>query len=318
MRSLTLTAAFLASLAGPAAADIDAALDRHVLPRMDVLAEATQTLAGAECDPAVLRPAFAGAAQAWSGVAHLTVGPAEEEGRARAILFWPDERDATGRGLRLLTQQGPEAWTPGALARASVAARGLGALERLIWEDDAEPCALTLALADDLAATAGVIRDGWRGGFAALMRDPGGSGNTRFLAPEEVNRALFTALLAGIERIADQDLGRPLGTFEGPLPRQAALYRSEMSLPMIRTALTSLRELAATLAEAPRTDAALARAVEEAEALDDPSLAGVEDPMSRFRVEALQSTVRDARAIAAEEIGAALGVGTGFNSADGD
>ncbi len=38
MRSLTLTAAFLASLAGPAFADIDAALDRHVLPRMDVLA----------------------------------------------------------------------------------------------------------------------------------------------------------------------------------------------------------------------------------------------------------------------------------------
>ncbi|WP_299650763.1 imelysin family protein [uncultured Jannaschia sp.] len=318
MRSLTLTAAFLASLAGPAFADIDAALDRHVLPRMDTLAEATQTLAGAECDPAVLRPAFAGAAQAWAGVAHLTLGPAEEEGRARAILFWPDERDATGRGLRLLTQQGAEAWTPEAVARASVAARGLGALERLIWEDDAEPCALARALADDLAATAGGIRDEWRGGFADLMRDPGGPGNTRFLAPDEVNRALFTALLAGIERIADQDLGRPLGTFEGPRPRQAALYRSEMSLPMIRTALTSLRELAATLAEAPRTDAALARAVEEAEALDDPSLAGVEDPMGRFRVEALQSTVRDARAIAAEEIGAALGVGTGFNSADGD
>ena len=318
MRRFLSAALLAAGFAGPAAADIDAALDRHILPRIDALAGSTAALAAADCDPEQLRPAFADAAEAWAGVAHLTLGPAEAEGRARAILFWPDDRDATGRGLRLLAEQGPAAWTPEAVARASVAARGLGALERLIWEDGAEPCALTLALADDLAATAGAIRDEWRGGFADLMRDPGGPGNTRFLAPDEVNRALFTALLAGLERIADQDLGRPLGTFERPRPRQASLYRSEMSLPMIRTALASLRELAATLAEAPRTEAALDRALDAADALDDPALAGVTDPMGRFRVEALQSTVRDARAVAAEEIGAALDVGTGFNSADGD
>ena len=318
MRHFLRAAMLVAGVAGPAAADIDAALDRHVLPRMDALAEATAALGAAACDPAQLRPLFGDAAEAWAGAAHLTLGPAEAKGRARAILFWPDDRDATGRGLRLLQEQGPAAWTLDAVARASVAARGLGALERLIWEDGAEPCALTLALADDLAATAEAIRDEWRGGFADLMRDPGGPGNTRFLAPDEVNRALFTALLAGLERIADQDLGRPLGTFERPRPQQAALYRSEMSLPTIRAALASLRELAATLAEAPRTEAALARAVDAAGALDDPALAGVADPMGRVRVEALQSTVRDARAVAAEEIGAALDVGTGFNSADGD
>ena len=312
------TALALLLLAAPARADVDAALDRHVLPGMDRLAEAAAALAAAPCEVDALRAGFRDAALAWAAVSHLGLGPAEEDGRAKAVEFWPDDRDATARGLRLLAEGGEAAWTPEAVGRASVAARGLGALERLIWEADGAPCGLTLALTADLARTAGAIRDGWRDGFAAAMRGAGEAGNTRFLAPAEAEAALLTALLAGLEWTADARLGRPLGTFDAPRPARAELRRSALSLPMVRASLRALRELAAALAPAPRTDAALARAVDAAEALDDPAFRGVAEPAARFRVEALETAVREAREIAATEIGAALGVAAGFNAADGD
>ncbi|TDL87078.1 imelysin family protein [Meridianimarinicoccus aquatilis] len=317
MPRLTLTA-ICAICALPALADVDTALDDHILPGMDRLAAATATLADTSCDPAALRSAFADAALAWAAVSHLTLGPAEENGRARAILFWPDDRDATARGLRLLREQGADAWTPEALTRASIAARGLGALERQITEADAKPCAMTLALADDLAATAAAIRDGWQNGFADLMRTPGTPGNTRFLTEDEAAAALFTALLSGLEYTADARLGVPLGTFDKPQPRRAELRRSDLSVPMVIAALTSQRQLAASLADAPRTLAALDSAIRTAHALEDTSFAGVADVQGRFRVESLQNAIRSARTTAQEELGAALGVPAGFNSADGD
>lgn len=317
MRS-KLAAILSLCLVTAAQADIDVTLDTHVLPGMDRFAAATAALADAPCTPEALRPAFADAALAWAAVSHLTFGPVETDGRARAILFWPEERNATARGLRLMSQQGPEAWTAEAIARASVAARGLAGLERLIWEDAGAPCALTKGLAVDLAATAGAIRDDWADGYADLMRDPGSDGNTRFLTGDEVQATLFTALLTGLDLTADQRLGRPMGTFDAPAPTRAQLYRSEMSVPIVIAALMSMRDLADTLANAPRTQAALTRAIDRAGALQDPGLQGVADPAGRLRVEALQSAVRDARAVADEEIGAILNVAAGFNSADGD
>lgn len=317
-----IRALILSCVAFPALADVDRALDDHAAPAVERLAAASAALAAAACDPAALRPAFADAALAWAAVSHLNLGPVEDEGRGRAVFFWPDPRDATGRGLRRLEAGGETAWTPDAIARVSVAARGLGALERLIWEADAAPCALTTALTADLSRTATAIRDGWRDGFADLMRRAGAEGDLRFLAPEEAEAAFYTALLAGLEFTATQRLGRPLGSFDRPRPARAELRRSALSRDMTLAALRSLRGLADALAapsaDAPKTSAAFAAAIEAAEKLDDPAFAGVADPLTRIRVEAVQSAVLNARAAVEEEIGAALGVPAGFNSADGD
>ena len=303
-------------LATPAMADLDAVLDTHVLPRMDSFAAAARDLAQAPCD--AMSDPFAETALAWAAVSHLALGPAEEGGRASAILFWPDDRDATRRGLQLLEAQGPDAWTPEALARASVAARGLGALERLIFEADTQPCDLIKALARDLAATAGAVNDGWRGEFGQAMRTAGQPGNTRFLAPEEAEAAFFTVLVAGLTHIAEDRLGRPMGTFERPRPARAELRRSGLSMDIVIAALTAQRELASALAPDPRTDAVLSRALDAARALPRDALARTEDLSMRFRVEALQSVVREAAGIAQEEIGDALAVQAGFNAGDGD
>lgn len=312
---ICLTAPALATAAHAGATDV---IDMHILPGVDRFADAADTLAKTDCDPPALRQGFAGAAQAWAGISHLEMGPIQDQGRSRAVLFWPDDRDATARGLRLLKAQGPDALTPQAMAKASVAARGLGALERQIFDADAQPCELTLALADDLAATAGQIRDGWHDDFADQMRHPGQAGKTRFLSGAEVDQALFTALMAGLEHLADQRLGRPLGTFDEPQPLRAELRRSGQSLPMIRAQIAGLRQMAAALGPDPMTDAALARAQDQAAMAGDPALADLDDPSARFRIEAIQTSIRAAITHAQGELGDALGIRAGFNAADGD
>ncbi|WP_179379358.1 imelysin family protein [Jannaschia marina] len=311
IRSLALVLA----LTAPAAAN---PLDDHVLPRVAAFAGATEALAQTDCDVDALKAAYAPAATAWAAMSHLTLGPVEAEGRGQVVLFWPDGRDATRRGLALLRERGAEGWTPEGIARASAAARGLGALERLIWEAEAEPCALTRALTRDLADTAARIETGWTNGFADLMRTPGTAGNARFLDESEVRAAFFTALMSGLEHLSDRRLGAPLGTFAEPRPARAELRRSGLSLAMVVAALEGMRELAAAMADAPETDAAFARALDAARRVDTPDLSQVAEPGGRLRVEALQTAVDAIRQVADVEIGQGLGIAQGFNSADGD
>ena len=82
--------------------------------------------------------------------------------------------------------------------------------------------------------------------------------------------------------------------------------------------LEALRDLAGALAPAPATQEAFARAIERAEALDDPTLEGVADPARRIAVEALRDQVSVVRRTAEAELGRALGVAAGFNALDGD
>ena len=52
--------------------------------------------------------------------------------------------------------------------------------------------------------------------------------------------------------------------------------------------------------------------------LDDPALAGLSEPQKYVRAENLRQRVQTAQDTAETEVGKALGVEIGFNSADGD
>jgi predicted lipoprotein len=325
MRAALAVLALSLALAPPAAADVAGAVARHILPGHDRLADATAALAetaAATCEPARLSPAFHAAYDAWMGVQHLHLGPAEEEGRALAIAFWPDPKGLGRKAQMALLTGDPARLTPAAMAEASVAARGLTGLERLIWPEaplPADPCPLIRATAADLARLGEELRAGWQGGHADLLLTAGAAGNAAYLAPEEARQALFTQLVTGLEHLRDVRLGRPLGTFDRHAPEKAEARASGRSLRNAELALVALAELATTLGDgAPRTQAALDRALALARALRDPVLAGVATPEGRLKVEALQQAVEGARVAAVEELGAALGVGLGFNSQDGD
>lgn len=313
-------------LGSGARAGLPEALSETVLPGHAAFTAATATLneaARADCRPEILRPSWNAAFDAWMGISHLRLGPAETDGRALAIAFWPDPKGSGARTqARLLEAADPALLEPERFAEVSVAARGLFALERLLYDPAlaSEPaCALTRATAADLARMAVELETDWRESFAPLMLSAGAPGNDRFLTEAEARQALFTQLMTGLEFTADQRLGRPLGTFDRPRPERAEARLSGRSQRNVELSLAALERLALALApDSPRTREGFERARSQAAALDDPRFEGAADPSRRLRIEILQQRLHALRDQLAAEVGGALGVSVGFNAADGD
>ncbi|MCE6951259.1 imelysin family protein [Cereibacter sphaeroides] len=323
---MRLLALCLALLGSPALAGVPEAVTQEILPAHAAFATATRTLAeaaAADCTPERLRAPWNAAFDAWMGVSHLRLGPAETEGRALAIAFWPDPKGTGAKVMaRMMQAADPALADPATFAEVSVAARGLFALERLLYDPSFSgdyACTLARATASDLARMAADLEAEWRERFAPLILSAGAPGNTRFLTEAEARQALFTQTMTGLEFTADQRLGRPLGTFDRPRPERAEARLSGRSQRNVELSLAALERLARALApESDRTLAGFAQARQHAARLDDPRLDGVADPARRLKVEILQQRLHALRDTMQAEMGAALGVGIGFNAADGD
>jgi len=310
----------------PAFADVQRAIDMHILPGHATLSTRTAELANAaqtDCSPDAMRPAFHAAYDAWISISHIQFGPIEDQALTLHMSYWPDPKDSTGKALaRLIAAADPIVDQPEAFGDVSAAAQGFTALERLLYDtqsDAAYACRLTRAIATDLARKSAAITVDWPT-FAVLMRSAGADGNTRFQNEDEARRALYTALSTGLEFLHDQRLGRPLGTVERPRPLRAEARRSNRSLRHVQLQLAALETLATAMTDGDlsATKATFAAARARAEALDDPALQGVVAPSGRFRVELIQQAVRAVQIAVIDEIGTPLGITAGFNSLDGD
>lgn len=305
-----------------ATADVASVIDTQIRPAYGDFAAATQRLAAMDtCKVEDLRPAYHDAFDAWMRVAHLHLGPGEDEGRALAIAFWPDPKALGAKAQRALLLGDAALLEPARFAEQSVAARGLMGLERLLYPTEpppADPCPLITVTADDLARMAAEIDAGWVN-FATVLATAGQTGNAHYLTASEATQEMFTQLAPGLEHLADERLGRPLGTFDKPYPLRAEARLSGRSLRNVHLSLAALRDLAIALdAGILRTRAALAWAEALAAALNDPVFQGVADPQGRLRVEILQQAVWAVRDAAIAELAPALGVGLGFNSQESD
>lgn len=324
LRFLALVAVF----ATPVRADIADALGQHILPGYAAFADTTAALnaaAKADCTANSLRPAYNLAYDTWLGVSHLRLGPAEVAGRSLAIAFWPDPKSLGAKAQSaLIRAQDPAVQDPETFAEVSVAARGLPALERLLYPaealgDAAYICTLIRATTADLASNAAAISAEWQSGFANTLLTAGTDGNTRFLTKIEARQALYTALITGFEFTADQRVGRPLGSFAKPRPERAEARASVRSLRNVTLSMTALQQFAKALAvDTPVTDAAFVRAFAVSAKVEDPTFADVATSQGWLRAEILQQAIRATRDAAITEIGPALDVGIGFNAADGD
>lgn len=318
-----------------AAARVSAAVEGHALPRFARLAAATAELAdaaralcGGDAGRAALDAAYHAAFDAWMGVAHLSFGPLEADGRGAAIAFWPDARGATPRTLaRLLADRDAAADDPAEYAEVSIAARGLTALDWLMFDADAPAlegyaCRLVAAVSADLAATAAAVDADWRGGYAAAMEAPDGA---PYRDADEALTAFYRAFATGLEGLADLRLGRPMGDGERVWPRKAEAWRSGRPLRNIRLALAALDDLAARAfipalaaeqAEALRRRLDGARAA--AEVAPAPMAAALETAEGLEAYRRLRIQVALLRDFAELTLAPALGVGLGFNALDGD
>ncbi len=319
MRALVL----LIALSTPAAADIAEAVQGQILPGYAAFQAAADRLAatGKACDIKAVQADYQATYDAWMAVQHIHIGPTEEDGRALAVLYWPDPKALGAKAQRALMTGDPAKLAPDAFAQQSVAARGLLGLERLIYPAEplpADPCPLIAATTADLSRVAGEIATLW-GPQAQLLLTAGDPGNGAYLSRAEARQALFTQLATGLENLTDQRIGRPLGTFEAPHPDRAEARASGRSLRNVTLALQAMRAFTASLTpDAPQTLAAFDVAIAQAEALNDPVFAGVADPAARLKVEILQRSIAHIRELAISEVAPEMDVGIGFNAADGD
>lgn len=328
--------AIIAALLSPSAAIAltERVIDHHILPGFSTLANATSVLrqvAEQDCrrDSTALRDAYGIAFDGWIAISHLRFGPTETNDRAYALAFWPDRKGTVGRALlRLIAARDESIEDPADFATVSVAARGFFALEQLLYDERfADPqsadyrCRLVQAIATDIAGNAEAMVREWETKQAPEMRSPGPLKTYRTDA--ETRSVLFNALAGGLQATSELRLGRPLGTFDRPRPRRAEAYRSGRSLAHIVVSLEATRELSLLLAEGhpdlvKAIDDAFERSLRRARRLDDPVLAGVAEPATRFRIEALRDSIDAVRRLIGQQLAAALGVTQGFNALDGD
>lgn len=283
------------------------------------------------CAGGMARTEYLGAFEAtwlaWAPLDAYQFGPVEQRGAVLTVGFWPDKKDFVGRGLTALMAAPPAAQADAtAVAGYSAAVQGLPAIARLMSDDRFAPCPAVRGISGHVAAVAVALHDDWfaPGGWAALTRDAGPL-NPVYLNAREVTKALYTAVDFELSRIADLRLARPLGRFDAPQPDWAEGRRVGLSLAIIDAQLAGIAQLVedgfgAALSEPGRVGFldTLAQAREAIARIGAPLDEAVNDPMTRIRVEGLQSRINGLRAMLAEVIGAELGVETGFSPADGD
>lgn len=361
-------AALLIVVASPAGAEYDAAAYRrlnerlvasHVVPRYARFAEAAAMLdgeAGKACgavSPAAvagLRAAALAAQDAWQAVQHIRFGPIEQEMRSTRLAFWPDIRNRTGRELEaLLKARDAAVLAPDVFARANVVVQGFPALERLLFDADAERlltaggaearyrCALVQATAGNIAAIAAAVHKEWVEGadsYTAAVARAGGE-FARYRTPQEATLDLFKSLHAAVELVADHKLARPLGeSLAAARPKLGESWRSGRSLDNIRRNLEAaqamylgedgdgmskfVREIAKDAALDDLLRRAFAQTTATARSVAMPLAKAVADPKERASLETLKTEAAALKAILAQRLTAALAIPLGFNALDGD
>jgi predicted lipoprotein len=340
-------AAVVPSAAG--AQPLDAALDRLgsdlrrdvLVPAHEAFAEATQALADeavAYCampDAArldTLRQAFHTAADRWMAIQWIGFGPEAFEMRRTRLQFWPDTRNVVGRQLAdALASERADLLDPAALAEASVALQGLPALERLLFEETrieegTYACALTVAIARNIAGMADDLHRSWQTPEAAAV--PVAEGRALVA---EIYRSVFEHLTAVVDRKLHAVAGKSPADAR---PRLAESWRSQRSLRNIRHNLQGIAAvvgdsgtgLAAVLRDAaggPDTAERLREQIDRAMALSgrlqgQPMAAVVVEGPQRDDLDALIVTLAELRHLWENAVGEALGLRVGFNSMDGD
>lgn len=318
------------------------ALDDHIRPGFARLAAEAHGLDAATrtaCETpgpiaiAPVRAAYDATFDAWARIGHIRFGPGEEDGTIFGIEFWPDTKGSTPRTLAaMIAEENPAVDDPAAFAGQSVAARGLMAIDQLVFDTDAAPleggtyrCRLLVAITTDLAATADRLVAGWDEPWGTILTTAGAPENPVYFTPDEATKALYSALTEGLQTDIDLRLGRPLGTWDRPQPRRAEGWRSGRSLPNLVASTEGMRAFVETVFvpaigddEARPVLTAFDAALAAAGRITAPIDVEVASPQGRIHVEALQVALRHVQEEVTSHIGPTIGVTSGFNSMDGD
>lgn len=273
----------------------------------------------------LLRRAYLATADTWSGIEFLRYGPIAEEFRAERLSYWPERKNATAKGLALLLEKdGVADLTPELFVKNSVAAQGLPALERLLFDVNAETemlsgerrarrCAVGQAIAWNVVMIAHDVRLGWTNEMVGELADPA--------TAKEATSRIATDFLASFAYIRDSKLRPMLGRDIGAArPQLAESWRSARSKRALTLNLEALLDVAKLIMKGNDgyTVEAITTAASVADELPEEFGKAVVDAKQRPSFFLLLDAVAAARDKAHDEIPAVLGITVGFNSQDGD
>lgn len=314
-------------LAAPLArADVALALRNHILPGFADFAAQTTVLAEAaelDCRPRALVPAYHAAYDAWMKVADLRIGPSESG--LQTIVFWPDDQEVTRQALRQVIVEAAPMSASGDLSDVTEAARGLLALEMLLFDPEfsqyrqgSQPCALARAMTVDLAVQARDLHEAWSGAFAETLTSAGEAGNEIYPDAKEAFRVLYAQIMFSLEFNASRRLGHPMGTEDHPLPQVAEAWRSSRSLRNVLLSIDAAENLALMLSGGalPTTRSATIAIHEAADRVQNPGFRDLDEAGARFPLEILQGAIRKMREAIQEEIGTPNGIVAGLTPRD--
>lgn len=335
-RRLFLSLALVAA-AAPARAAEDALsrlVERFIIPHYQALAliadaqEKAWSDFCAKPDPEgfkLLKRAYLSTADSWSQIEFLRYGPISEEFRAERLSYWPERKNATAKGLApLLEKDGVADLTPELFVKNSVAAQGLPALERLLFDVNAEAemlsgerrarrCAVGQAIAWNIVMVAHDVRLGWTNEVVEQLADPA--------AAREATQRIATDFLASFAYMRDAKLramlGKDASAARPPLAESWRSGRSKRALTLNLEALLDVSKIIMADKEGDTTSA-IATALSFTENLPEDFGKAVLDAAARQQFFLVLDAIAAARDKALDEIPSLLGVTVGFNSRDGD
>lgn len=348
----TTTLVLLTSLSPASAADakLDPVpiIESWLLPRYDALASAADAQKAAwtgfcaKPDAAgvpALKDAYGKTADAWNAVEFITFGPISQNLRADRFSFFPDRRNGIARGMaEIIADTDAGRLTPERFDQTSAAVQGLPALERLLYEKEAEAalvsgseaarrCAFGLAIATNLATMAHEIRSAWGDRNTGLLAGLAAGKGDPALFPDAaaVPGMILTDLSGAFQRVTDTKLMPVLGT--GPDAAKPALadnWRSGRSgrvvANMLKSADALLRTIATQMPSRPQyvVNKAAGAADAAADKLPADLGAAAETAAGAAALQADIKTFKAAQLTVYRPTASYFGISLGFNALDGD
>ncbi|MCB1386871.1 MAG: peptidase M75, Imelysin [Nitratireductor sp.] len=332
---------------------LKATLESYIRPSYAALGERASQLRAATgklCETASghdlqdARQAFGGLVDAWSRIEWLRTGPVMADNRLERILFYPDRKSTGLKQVQRAIASGDETAADfDALAGASVAMQGLGAIEYLLFgsgneallgEPQSHRCRYALAVAANLQAIAGEIARAWSEGspLSEAFLEPAGD-NPLFRDGREALNLVLATMIHGLEAIRDIRIGAFLKEDGRDRPLVAVYRRSGLTLRSVTADLEGLLALfddsdlqhalpadGAGLADQVRFE--FAQSIRTAKSLDESAGGDIEtllaDKTRRQKLAYLQLSIRYVIERLNDEIAPAAGLSAGFSFGDGD
>ncbi len=326
---------------------------QHVLPRYQNFADATAQMAAdsaALCQNAssanltVAQESYHRAMDAWQSIQHIRFGPIENLMRSFSVQYWPDKKNLTGKHINgLLAKQDDANLTQEFFRNASIAVKGLPAVERLLFDkaglpafaDNSYQCRLNASISQYLASLGKHTAMEWQD-YATSFSTPG-DGNSYYETDIEASTDLLKALVEPVEVIRDLKLLRPLGTaaknVNGKVkPRRSESWRSSRSLRNIDMNVATLHDLysgqgdasfkallsnAGHQALADSIEANFVSVEKDLKAIPRPMFTTLEQPATRQQLRDLSAKMKTLQYALSDAV-QLLDLQLGFNSRDGD